>query len=105
MLFQATVAAFAASEGYAYPRVVEIPKVCHISYFYCGSASEKKKGAMDLKIGEMHILTSKSMHRYFLKRMKLKLCVELGHQILLIEKVFHVLLWQQWRFKWLQIYI
>ena len=26
--FQATIAAFAASEGHAHPRVVELPKVC-----------------------------------------------------------------------------
>lgn len=27
--FQATIAAFAASEGHAHPRVVELPKVCN----------------------------------------------------------------------------
>ena len=37
----------------------------------------------------------------FRKRMKIKLCIEYlsGHQIVLMHKVFHLLLWQQWRLK------
>ena len=37
----------------------------------------------------------------FRKIMKLKICIEWlsGHQMLLINKVFYLLLWQQWRIK------
>ena len=52
--------------------------------FGAGGGGEKG-GGMVLKSGEMQILTSKSMRRYFLK-----IKTKVMRQILLIEKVFRL---------------
>ena len=54
-------------------------------HIFTAALRGEKGGGMVLKSGEMQILTSKSMRRYFLK-----IKTKVMRQILLIEKVFRL---------------